>query len=129
MEAEVQRLLDIFADLREKANVNACFGERVTVEGRTIIPVASVSYGFGAGLGQGPSADKETDTEEQSGFGGGGGGGMNVRPLGTIEVTAKGTRIRPIVNEQKVALVGMLVGVWTIFWLARTITAIFGEQN
>ncbi len=133
MEKEIQQLLDTLNDLREKANVNACFGEPVTIEGRTIIPIASVGCGFGMGVGQGQSVepgDEETDqSEEQAGSGGGGGGGMSVRPLGVVEVTSKRTRVEPVVDQQKVTLVGMLLTAWITFWVASTIITIFGHRE
>jgi uncharacterized spore protein YtfJ len=128
MEADVQRLLDTLADLQEKANVNACFGEPITVEGRTIIPVARVSYGLGMGVGQGPAAEGEEGATEKMGTGGGG-GGMAASPLGVIEVTSKGTRIEPVIDKQKVAIASMLVGAWSAFWVARALTAIFGRSE
>jgi uncharacterized spore protein YtfJ len=128
MEADVQRLLDTLADLREKANVNACFGEPVTVEGRTIIPVARVGYGLGMAVGQGPTAEGEEESTEKMG-GGGGGGGMAATPLGVIEVTSKGTRIEPVIDKQKVAIASMLVGAWSAFWVARALIAIFGRSD
>ncbi|MGD8966048.1 MAG: spore germination protein GerW family protein [Anaerolineae bacterium] len=130
MEAEVQRLLDTLADLREKANVNACFGEPVMVEGRTIIPMARVGYGLGMGVGQGPAVEGEEGiAEKMDTGGGGGGGGMAASPLGIIEVTSKGTRIEPVIDKQKVAIASMLVGAWTAFWVAHALTAIFGRRK
>jgi uncharacterized spore protein YtfJ len=126
MTADVQRLLDAFADLREKANVNACFGEPVTVEGRTIIPVATVSYGFGMGAEQRSSPDAAS---LETGVLGPHGGGMKSSPLGIIEVTQEETRIEPVIDEQKVAMVGMLVGAWSVFWLARVFMTIFGRRE
>jgi uncharacterized spore protein YtfJ len=129
MEADVQRLLDTLADLREEANVNACFGEPVAVEGRTIIPMARVGYGLGMSVGQGPTVEGEEGTAEKMGSGGGGGGGMAASPLGVIEVTSKGTRIEPVIDKQKVAIVSMLVGAWTAFWVAHALTAVFGRRK
>jgi uncharacterized spore protein YtfJ len=129
MEAEVQKLLDTLADLREKANVNACFGEPVTVEGRTIIPVARVSYGLGMGVEQGPTPEGQEGVAEKTGTARGGGGGMAVSPLAVIEVTAKGTRIEPVIDKQRVAIASMLVGAWSAFWAARALTAIFGRSE
>jgi uncharacterized spore protein YtfJ len=125
MDAEVQELLDTLADLRKKANVNACFGEPVTVEGRTVIPVARIGYGFGIGVGHGPTAEGEERAVEKMGTGGGGGGGMAASPLGVIEVTSKGTRIEPVIDKQTVAIASMLVAAWSAFWVARALTAIF----
>lgn len=128
MEAEVQRLLDTLADLQEKANVNACFGEPTTVEGRTIIPVARVSYGLGMGIGQGPTAEGDEGVREKMDTGGGG-GGVVASPLGVIEVTSQGTRIEPVIDKQQLAIASMLVGAWSAFWVARALTAIFGRSE
>jgi len=126
MTDEIQKLLDAFADLRENANVNACFGEAMTVGRRTIIPVAKVSYGFGMGAEQEPPSDVESlGTSAHGPYG----GGMKSSPLGVIEVTEGETRIEPVINEQKVALLGMLVGAWSVFWLARALVAIFGPRE
>lgn len=126
MTNEIQRLLDTFADLRDNANVNACFGEATTVRGRTIIPVAKVSYGFGMGAEQGPPADMESlGTAAHGPYG----GGMKSSPLGVIEVTEGETRIKPVVDEQKVAVLGMLVGAWSVFWLAKVLMVIFGRRE
>lgn len=133
MEADVQRLLDTIGDLRKEANVNACFGEPVTVEGRTIIPVARVGYGFGVGAGQGPTAEVEdealSDLEEVRPGGSGGGGGLTSSPLGVVEVTSQGVRVEPIVDTQRVAIASALVGAWSVFWLARALMVIFGRKD
>lgn len=127
MEAEMQTLLDSFADLREKANVNACFGEPVTAEGRTVIPVAEVAYGFGMGVGHGPVAEEEAP--EEAGGGGGGGGGVRARPIAVVEVTPEGTWVEAIIDEQRVALAGVLLVGWAVFWLARALARIFGRRE
>jgi uncharacterized spore protein YtfJ len=128
MEAEVQKLLDTLADLRERANVNVCFGEPVTVEGRIVIPVARASYGFGVGLGRGATDEGEEGMMEEMGSSGGG-GGMTASPLAIIEVTPEGTRIEPLMDKQKVAIASMLVGAWSVFWVARALRAIFGRNK
>jgi uncharacterized spore protein YtfJ len=132
MEADIQTLLDTFGDLRKEANVKACFGDPVTIEGRTVIPVARVGYGFGMGAGQGPMPESEEGMEaleEASAGGSGGGGGMTSSPLGVVEVTSQGVRVEPIIDEQRIAVLGLLVVAWSVFWLARAMTAIFGRSN
>jgi len=127
MEAEIQTLLDSFADMRKKANVNAVFGKPVTAEDRTVIPVAEIGYGFAMGFGQGPAAEEET--AEETGGGGGGGGGVKARPLAIVEVTPEGTWVKPIVDEQKVTLAGAMLAGWAVFCLARALVKIFGHQE
>jgi len=121
----IQRLFDIVEDLRRKANVNAAFGKPVTSEGRTVIPVAEVAYGFGLGFGSGTSGEESEETE---GEGGGGGGGVRARPLGVIEVTPERVRVEPVVDEQKIAMAGVLLTAWVVFWVARTLARIFGRE-
>jgi hypothetical protein len=54
---------------------------------------------------------------------------MKSSPLGVIEVTDEGTRIEPVIDEQKVSVLGMLVGAWSVFWLAKVLVAIFGHRE
>ncbi len=144
MEAEIKRLLDLVGELREKADVNTVFGEPMTVEGRTIVPVAKVAYGFAMGIGHMAMVEPEAETEmgadqpqnhkdpdkaaEQGGKGGEGGGGVMARPFAVIEVTPEGTRVEPIVDEQKLALAGSLLIGWGIFWLGRALVKIFQRE-
>jgi uncharacterized spore protein YtfJ len=136
MEAEVQNLLDALADLRDKANVDAVFGEPTTIEGRTVIPVARVTYGFRMGVGCGTlsaeaDADKTAqDAAEKEGSGAwGGGGGVMAHPLAVIEVTPEGTWVKPVIDEQRLALAAGLLGAWVVVWLARTLVRIFGQPR
>jgi uncharacterized spore protein YtfJ len=128
MEDKVQGLLDALAELREKVNVNAVFGEPVTAAGRTVIPVARVGYHFEMGMwqaaGSGEQAaepDAGADVEET---GGDGSGGMRAVPLAIVVVTEEGTQVKPIVDEQKVRLAAGLLAGWVAFWMAWTITKI-----
>ena len=130
MEIEVQNLLDSLADLREKANVNAVFGEPVTAEGRIIIPVAKVAYCFGMEVGHETVAGGETAEKSTEDVGGSGGGGaVLAHPLAVVEVTPEGTRVEPIVDEQKVTLAATLLTGWVVICLARALVKIFGQQE
>jgi uncharacterized spore protein YtfJ len=122
METEIQRLLDSLTDLRRKANANAVFGKPVASEGCTIIPVAEVSYAFEMGI-------EEEGAEEAEESGGGGSGGMNVRPLAVVEVTPESTSVRPIIDEQRLALAGALLAGWTVFWVAWALSKILSKQE
>ncbi|MBT2525607.1 sporulation protein [Streptomyces sp. ISL-99] len=84
------RMLERLADqLGGRASVTAVFGEPVTCEGVTVIPVARAGFGFGGGAGRENSAAK-------TGEGGGGGGGAEVRPVGFIEIRIGTAVYRPI---------------------------------
>jgi hypothetical protein len=55
-----------------QASVKTVFGEPIETQGKTIIPVARISYGYGAGAGTGGVGDTQARGE-----GGGGGGGVH----------------------------------------------------
>jgi uncharacterized spore protein YtfJ len=131
------KLEDIFKaieDMRDKASVNAVFGEPVELDERTIIPVADIKYGFGLGYGEGPAGSTEdtpAETSDEGAFssqGGGVGGGIAARPVAVVEVSEQGVRIKPVMDESRITLAGIFTGAWFIFWTAKTLKAIFGKK-
>jgi len=135
MDKEMDALLNGLADLRAKANANAVFGNPVTAEGRTVIPVAKLAYGFGMGIGHEMMAEEaeaekaeEPQEEEAGDSAGGGGGGMMAQPIAVVEVTPEGTRVQAVIDEQRLALAGGALGAWVAFWLAWTLVKIFGRE-
>jgi uncharacterized spore protein YtfJ len=95
----IQTLRDSFTG---HAGVKTLYGDPIETQGRTVIPVARISYGFGAGNKGG---------EESSG----GGGGLNSAPVGFIEVTPQASRFVSITPGRKLlgaAATGMPVGLW-----------------
>jgi uncharacterized spore protein YtfJ len=81
-----------------------CFGRPVEMEGRTVIPVASVRTAGGWGFGN--QVDSSSST---SGSGGGGGGAIDARPVGFIEISAEGTRFQRI-DDGRMALRALAAG-------------------
>ncbi len=86
------------------SDVKMLFGDPITSQGKTIIPVAKVAYGFGVGAG---------NARGQENAGGGGGGGVHALPLGVVEITPERTRFIPISDRKKLAgaaLAGVVLG-------------------
>jgi uncharacterized spore protein YtfJ len=108
---DLQRYFDnIQQVLSSSANVKTVFGDPITTEGKTIIPVARVRYGFGGGMGSGPTRSGD---EQRLGEGGGGGGGVIAQPVGVVEVSADGTRFIPVHSRKRMAavvLAGFIAG-------------------
>ena len=131
----MEMLFDVVNKLHDTASADAVFGEPQEVEGRILIPVASVATGLGVGFGGGmPEGETETEAPESPGEaevpeGGGGGGGAKARPVAVIEVTESETIVRPIVDETKVALAGIALAGWTVFCLLVTIRRVFGKES
>ena len=96
--------------ISSSAHVKTVFGDPVSAEGKTIIPVARVRYGFGGGMGTGPSRSAD---EQRIGQGGGGGGGVIVQPVGVVEVSATRTRFVPVHSQKRMvvaAFAGFIAG-------------------
>ncbi len=88
--------------------VKAIYGEPISAQGKTVIPVAKLTYGYGAGAGTGGVGNSRAQGE-----GGGGGAGVRAVPVGVIEVSDQQTRFVPITSRKKLAgavLAGILLG-------------------
>ena len=92
-----------------QAGVKAIYGEPISAQGKTVIPVAKLMYGYGAGAGTGGVGNSSAQGE-----GGGGGAGVRTVPVGVIEISDQQTRFLPITSRKKLAgavLAGILVGI------------------
>ena len=69
------------------------FGEPMTFEGTTVVPLVSLGFGFGAGAGGGGGRDAKGDRGEGGGGGAGGGGG--VKPLAVVIIENGSARLEP----------------------------------
>ena len=112
---------DLFTSIAERvqdrATVSTIYGEPITAEGRTLIPVARVAYGFGGGGGSQQARAGENGVPQA--LGGGGGGGAIVTPVGFIELTAGETRYVSIEERRKIIRAALIAGVAGLFLLRR----------
>ena len=108
-----QEIVTSIADrLKASADAKIVFGEPQVLEGKTIVPVASVAYGFGGGGG---------GRLRGEGGGGGGGGALRVQPLGVLEITGESTRFVPVVNATRLAMMGIMASVCVVWMLTRAL--------
>jgi uncharacterized spore protein YtfJ len=112
--------LAILQSLKEsilgQASVKTVYGEPITAQGKTVIPVAKIMFGYGAGAGTGGVGDTSARGE-----GGGGGGGLRAIPVGVVEISNQQTRFIPISDRKKVAgavLAGVFLGIF-LAWRRR----------
>ena len=124
---EVKAVLEKIGAVTEAVNVDAVFGKPETFGDRVLIPVAEIAYGFGAGagVGSGRDADAAEDKAGEAAVGAGGGAGGRARPIAYIEVGPEGTKVEAVLDEQKIALAGILLGAWTVGWLGVVLKALF----
>ncbi len=125
-----ETLKRLVSESKASADVRLAFGESRQIGDKTIIPVATVAWGGGSGFGSAvPGQPKEGEApESESGSGGGQGSGFRVRPLAVVEVTPAETKVRPVVDSTRIALAGIFLGGWNVFWIARTLQAIFRRR-
>ncbi len=96
--------------LQGGASVKNVFGDPITVDGKTVIPVARVRYGFGGGGGRHGEAEEDEHHPHQ---GWGGGGGVRADPAGVLEITATETRFIHFLDPGRIGLMvgaGFLLG-------------------
>ena len=115
---------ELFKSISERvqstASVKTIYGEPISAEGKTIIPVAKVVYGFGAGGGSQSALPAAEDGDKPlQAVGGGGGGGVSVTPLGFIEVTASETRFVSFEERRRIVRALVLGTALGIFLLRR----------
>jgi uncharacterized spore protein YtfJ len=99
-----------------QVGVKTIFGEPISAQGKTVIPVAKLVYGYGGGAGTGGVGNSSAQGE-----GGGGGAGVRAVPVGVIEVSDQETRFIPITSRKKLAgavLGGFLLATW-LGWRKR----------
>ena len=113
--------------LFEKLNVQAVFGQPIQEGEITLIPVADLAVGFGFGSGQAPAAEEQEDEDDSPegdpASGSGGGAGGKATPRGYIKITPDGVRFEFTIDENRVALAGIGMVAWSVFWVAKTIRA------
>jgi uncharacterized spore protein YtfJ len=121
-ERSATSLLDRIANrLGNNARAEVVFGDPVTQDGVTVIPVAKVRWGFGGGAGSGSDDGKDG---EDYGEGGGGGGGLSASPAGFIEISNGRAEYRPI--KDLVAMWPVLIAGAVSFWIAlRALRGLF----
>jgi uncharacterized spore protein YtfJ len=124
----LERMFAAIESLRETASADAVLGESQEIQGKILIPVATVGRGFRTGFSKGAlgESDYEEQPAESKGYAAAGGAGS--RPIAVIEVTPEETLIRPIVDETRVALAGIALGAWIVFWVASTVRSVFGSR-
>jgi uncharacterized spore protein YtfJ len=120
--------LERIDEMLAKMNVNAVFGSAYQEGGVTLIPVASVGYAFGYGSGSGRMAGAPAGAEGApcgpgEGSGQGGGGGGRARPMGYIRVSPEGVTYEPIMDNGRIAILGIAMVMWNVFWITAAIRA------
>jgi uncharacterized spore protein YtfJ len=100
----------------DSAAVGNVFGQPITQDGVTVIPVARVVRGIGGGSGT--AAETSADGE-----GGGGGLAVAARPVGVFVIKQGDVSWRPAVDVNRVILGGQIVAVFALLAIRGVVKA------
>jgi len=97
-------VIERLADAVPSWGAKLAYGDKTTVDGQELLPVALVIFGFGGGEGSGEMPDGDNGPAK-SGEGSGGGGGGYAIPIGAYVGSANG----PVFQPNPIALVAVVV--------------------
>jgi len=105
-------LKQLAEDLKQFARTETIFGQPITIEGSTIIPVCKVSIGYGSGGGEGEGGAGQKGAGK--GTGSGGGGGVKVEPsalvivkdgdVSVVTISSKGAKFEALLEKLPLAI-------------------------
>ncbi|GAA2877915.1 hypothetical protein GCM10010517_39660 [Streptosporangium fragile] len=116
-------VVGLVRQVKGAAGVRRVFGEPITIDGVTVIPVAKIVGGGGGGGGGG-----STQGDEESGGGAGGGFGAAAVAVGVFAVKDGEVRWRPVVDVNRVIAGGQLVAIVALLTLGAVVRARFGNR-
>lgn len=126
MDTQIDQFASPVERMVEQFTVQRVFGEVIREGDTAVVPVAEVAsfFGYGYGSGEGPAPAGEGETTRMASGGGGGAGGRGAaKPRGYITITPDGVRYEPMMDPFKLALAGIALTAWMVFWAALAIRA------
>lgn len=135
MSEQADKIAQQLEQVLDRLSIGAVFGEPRHEGETTLIPVAEATLGFGYGYGSAPASPPGTAEEEEAAEvataeaaaapkeagGGGAGGGGKTRPLGYVQIDADGVRFVSIEDDTRIALAGIAMVAWSVFWIAMAL--------
>jgi uncharacterized spore protein YtfJ len=126
-------VMKLISRIHDNVTVRRVFGEPITVDGVTVIPVARVAAGGGGGAGAGPSVPRDdgagdpgTDGEyagDRHAEGSGAGFGLAAIPAGVYVIKEGKVRWEPALDVNRLVVGGQLVAVVALLTLRAIVLA------
>jgi uncharacterized spore protein YtfJ len=127
MNDEARPNLEPIEKMVDELGVDAVFGEPIREGNVTVVPVAEVRFAFGYGYGSGRGRGEETEggpSTAEAGSGGGSGAGGRATAKGYVRISADEVRFEPVLDVTRLALAGIALAAWSVFWIGRTMRAV-----
>lgn len=134
MDSTTEEMVRRISQIPDELGASACFGKPVERDGRTLIPVARVTFGYGMGFGRGSGSEgaagnNGAGSDGGEGEGGGGGGGGSSSPVAVIDVTGDRIQVEPIIDRTRIAMSSFALSAWIVFWLFWTVRTAMRERS
>jgi uncharacterized spore protein YtfJ len=119
-------LVETLTDATRTIGVGAAYGDPVTIDGATIVPVALVWSGFGGGNGTASSPGATVASSDKLGAGdangeGFGGGGVSI-PIGAYVTTAGEAKFQPnLISLLAVSIPVIVTAGWSLSRIIRAL--------
>ncbi|MFC4062641.1 spore germination protein GerW family protein [Planomonospora corallina] len=133
-------IMKLAEQARDTTAVGRVFGEPVTRDGVTVIPVAKIAGGGGGGRGKGGRQQAGAHLggsrgegpgqgpAEGSGEGEGGGFGLSAAPAGVFVIKDGEVRWQPALDVNRIVLGGQIVGVVLLLTI-RTVARLLARRR
>ncbi|GGL46790.1 spore germination protein GerW family protein [Planomonospora parontospora] len=118
-------IMKLAEQARDATAVNRVFGEPVTRDGVTVIPVTKIAGGGGGGSGSGRRQD---GAHPDTGEGAGGGFGLRAAPAGVFVIKDGEVRWQPALDVNRIVLGGQIVGVVLLLTI-RAVTRLLTRRR
>lgn len=92
MESAKELVSTTLGEINGMISSKTVIGEPITVEGATLVPLISATFGFGTGASSGASMVRQSAERE----GAGSAGGAVVRPVAVLIIDKEGIRVEPV---------------------------------
>ncbi|GAA3560762.1 hypothetical protein GCM10022419_046740 [Nonomuraea rosea] len=113
--------IDVSGTVKDVARVERVFGEPITQDGVTVIPVARIGGGGGSGTGK--------QEGERPGEGSGGGFGLGATPAGVFVIKDGDARWRPAIDINKIIIGGQTVAVVALLTVRAIVRMRIGKGS
>ncbi|GAA3133455.1 hypothetical protein GCM10010466_25040 [Planomonospora alba] len=123
---DITKLAEQARDITAASRV---FGEPITRDGVTVIPVAKIAGGGGGGRGKGGGRQQDGGhPAEGTGEGAGGGFGLGAAPAGVFVIKDGEVRWQPALDVNRIVLGGQIVGVVLLLTI-RTVIRLLARRR
>ncbi|GII56897.1 hypothetical protein Pth03_52860 [Planotetraspora thailandica] len=116
-------VMKLISRIPDDVTVRRVFGEPITVDDVTIIPVVRIAGGGGGGQGTAHPAEETGDAGKGGSEGSGGGFGLSATPVGAFVVKGGDVRWEPALDVNRLVIGGQAIAIVALLTLRAIMRA------